>query len=117
MVDEPSKPQSGSCSRLGNASKSFSWVLPRRLGTGVYPSSQIYSSLYFVIRVSHWLITRCVSERCQMPGNRRRAPAVNCWPACKHVTCHSAAFAHHWLKSAHCSNSISPPQQCYPKKQ
>jgi hypothetical protein len=25
------------------------WVLPRKFGIGVYPSSQMYSSLYFVI--------------------------------------------------------------------
>ena len=31
------------------ASNSLICVLPRRLGTGVYPSSQMYSSLYFAI--------------------------------------------------------------------
>jgi hypothetical protein len=35
-------------------------VLPRRLGIGVYPSSQIYSSLYFVIELSHGLMMRKV---------------------------------------------------------
>src|SRR6478752_2698988 len=48
-VDEPSKPHSGSCSSVGNSANSLICVLPRRLGTGVYPSSQMYSSLYFVI--------------------------------------------------------------------
>src|SRR5262245_40500017 len=49
MVELPSKPHSGSCASVGKLSKSLSWVLPRRLGTGVYPSSQMYSSLYLVI--------------------------------------------------------------------
>src|ERR1700761_4313414 len=49
MVELPSKPHSGSCSSVGNESNSLIWVLPRRFGTGVYPSSQIYSSLYLVI--------------------------------------------------------------------
>src|SRR5687768_18256326 len=53
MVELPSKPHSGSCSRVGNESNSLIWVLPRRFGVGVYPSSQIYSSLYFVIELSH----------------------------------------------------------------
>src|SRR3954469_646459 len=52
-VELPSKPHSGSCSRVGNESNSLIWVLPRRFGVGVYPSSQIYSSLYFVIELSH----------------------------------------------------------------
>jgi hypothetical protein len=34
--------------------------LPRRFGVGVYPSSQIYSSLYLVIEVSHELMMRSV---------------------------------------------------------
>src|SRR6202008_4851503 len=49
MVDEPSKPHSGSCSSVGNEANSLICVLPRRFGVGVYPSSQIYSSLYLVI--------------------------------------------------------------------
>src|SRR5206468_5046090 len=49
MVELPSKPQSGSCSRVGNAPNSLICVLPRRFGVGEYPSSQIYSSLYLVI--------------------------------------------------------------------
>jgi hypothetical protein len=48
-VDEPSKPHSGSCSKVENAANSLIWVLPRKFGVGVYPSSQMYSSLYFVI--------------------------------------------------------------------
>src|SRR5215831_21372038 len=48
-VEEPSKPHSGSCSSVGNDANSLIWVLPRKFGVGVYPSSQIYSSLYFVI--------------------------------------------------------------------
>src|SRR3954469_17445695 len=49
MVELPSKPHSGSCSSVGNTSNSLICVLPRRLGVGEYPSSQIYSSLYLVI--------------------------------------------------------------------
>src|SRR6202142_2813130 len=58
MVELPSKPHSGSCSSVGNESKALICVLPRRLGIGVYPSSQIYSSLYFVIELSHGLMMR-----------------------------------------------------------
>jgi hypothetical protein len=47
------------------------WVFPRRFGVGAYPSSQMYSSLNFVIRVSHELMKRVVSEPC-LPGNQRR---------------------------------------------
>src|SRR5436190_15773082 len=109
MVDEPSKPHSGSCSSVGKASNSLSWVLPRRLGTGVYPSSQIYSSLYFVIRVSHELINRGVSERCYVPGNQRRAPPSTAdllqafhMPICANVAPVGVC--------THCSNSISLQQ-------
>ena len=49
MVELPSKPQSGSWSSVGNEANSLICVLPRKFGTGVYPSSQIYSSLYLVI--------------------------------------------------------------------
>src|ERR1700677_2923218 len=52
LVELPSKPHSGSCSSVGNASNSLICVLPRKFGVGVYPSSQIYSSLYFVIELS-----------------------------------------------------------------
>src|SRR3954466_6256639 len=48
-VELPSKPHSGSCASVGNESNSLICVLPRRLGTGVYPSSQIYSSLYLAL--------------------------------------------------------------------
>src|SRR5712671_1811998 len=59
-VELPSKPHSGSCSSVGNESNSLICVLPRRFGVGVYPSSQIYSSLYFVIELSHELMMRKV---------------------------------------------------------
>src|SRR6266705_901211 len=58
MVELPSKPHNGSCSSVGNESNSLICVLPRKLGVGVYPSSQIYSSLYLVIEVSHELMMR-----------------------------------------------------------
>src|ERR1700719_5111211 len=65
MVELPSKPHSGSCSSVGNESNSLIWVLPRRFGVGVYPSSQIYSSLYFVIELSHELMMQTVeNEAC-----------------------------------------------------
>src|SRR5438309_4334503 len=63
MVELPSKPHSGSCSSVGNESKSLSCVLPRKFGVGVYPSSQIYSSLYLVIEVSHELMMRKSGNR------------------------------------------------------
>src|SRR6266851_9894012 len=80
MVELPSKPHSGSCSSVGNASNSLIYVLPRKFGVGVYPSSQIYSSLYFVIELSHELMMRKVgteaSNRSQLvttrlPGHHR----------------------------------------------
>src|SRR5580704_17389405 len=49
MVELPSKPQRGRSASVGGLSKDFSWVLPRSSGTGFLPSSQIYSSLYFVM--------------------------------------------------------------------
>src|SRR5471030_2539546 len=52
MVELPSKPHNGSCSRVGNLSNSLICVLPRKFGVGVYPSSQIYSSLNLVIELS-----------------------------------------------------------------
>src|SRR5215210_796686 len=58
MVELPSKPHSGSCSRVGNTSNSLICVLPRKFGVGVYPSSQIYSSLNLVIEFSHELMMR-----------------------------------------------------------
>ena len=60
MVELPSKPHRGRCSSEGKLSNSLIWVFPRRFGTGVYPSSQMYSSLYFVMRVSRELMTRGV---------------------------------------------------------
>src|SRR5213592_2027773 len=62
MVELPSKPHSGSCSSVGNESNALIWVLPRKFGVGVYPSSQIYSSLYFVIEVSHELMMQLSTE-------------------------------------------------------
>ena len=35
--------------RAGGFSKDLSWVLPRSSGIGFLPSSQMYSSLYFVM--------------------------------------------------------------------
>jgi hypothetical protein len=49
MVELPSKPQLGRAARVGGCSNSLSRVLPRRPGTGRLPSSQMYSSLYFVM--------------------------------------------------------------------
>src|SRR5580704_8518191 len=52
LVELPSKPHIGSSASVGKVSNSLTWVLPRRFATGVYPSSQIYSNLYFAIWVS-----------------------------------------------------------------
>ena len=52
-------------------SNSLICVLPRRFGVGVYPSSQIYSSLYFVIELSHELMMRKVGEPMQLVGHHR----------------------------------------------
>src|SRR6266853_7058883 len=80
MVELPSKPHSGSCSSVGNESNSLILVLPRKFGVGVYPSSQIYSSLYFVIELSHELMMRKVGTEAsnrsllvttRLPGHHR----------------------------------------------
>src|SRR5579862_3213353 len=49
MVELPSKPQRGRSDRAGGFSNCLSRVFPRSSGTGCFPSSQMYSSLYFVI--------------------------------------------------------------------
>ena len=49
-------PTAGAVRASGKLSNSLICVLPRRFGVGVYPSSQIYSSLYFVIEISHELM-------------------------------------------------------------
>ena len=54
-------PQRQAVRRVGSVSEFLLiWVLPRRFGTGVYPSSQMYSSLYFVMRFSLELTMRRV---------------------------------------------------------
>src|SRR5580698_6710452 len=49
MVELPSKPHLGRSASVGGFSNCLRRVLPRSSGTGCFPSSQIYSSLYFVI--------------------------------------------------------------------
>src|SRR5580704_9128730 len=49
MVELPSKPHLGISASEGGFSNCLTSVLPRSSGTGSLPSSQIYSSLYFVI--------------------------------------------------------------------
>src|SRR6185369_169709 len=49
MVELPSNPQLGRSARVGGCSNCLSRVLPRSSGTGCLPSSQMYSSLYFVV--------------------------------------------------------------------
>src|SRR6267143_5772527 len=90
MVELPSKPHSGSCSSVGNESNSLIFVLPRRFGVGVYPSSQIYSSLYLVIEVSHELMMRKRGNRgllvtTSVPGHHR--PGLT-----KQLKCQNAAL-------------------------
>src|SRR5438128_11432591 len=86
-VELPSKPHSGSCSSVGNESNSLICVLPRRFGVGVYPSSQIYSSLYLVIEVSHELMMRNRSGlvTTSVPGHHRPS-------ATKQLKCQNAAL-------------------------
>src|SRR6187200_3098163 len=88
-VELPSKPHSGSCSRVGNELNSLIWVLPRRFGVGVYPSSQIYSSLYLVIEVSLALMMRKRGNRglvtTSVPGHHR--PGLT-----KQLKCQNAAL-------------------------
>src|ERR1700681_3748008 len=52
MVELPSNPQLGISARVGGWSNAFSRLFPRSSGTGFLPSSQMYSSLYFVISIS-----------------------------------------------------------------
>src|ERR1700687_4546149 len=90
MVELPSKPHSGSCSSAGNESYSLICVLPRRFGVGVYPSSQIYSSLYLVIEFSHELMMRKAGNRSlvvttSVPGHHR--PTLT-----KQLKCQTAAI-------------------------
>src|SRR3984957_365263 len=49
IVELPSKPQLGRSAKVGAWSNTLIAVLPRSSGTGRLPSSQMYSSLYFVI--------------------------------------------------------------------
>src|ERR1700692_1404225 len=89
-VELPSKPHSGSCSSVGNESNSLICVLPRKFGVGVYPSSQIYSSLYFVIELSHELMMRKVGNRSllvttNVPGHHR--PLITKQLKCQSLHC------------------------------
>jgi hypothetical protein len=81
MVELPSKPHSGSCSSVGNASNSLICVFPRRFGIGVYPSSQIYSSLYFVIELSHKLMMRKWEPKPNGTHACTRPPSANPYQA------------------------------------
>src|SRR6266852_7617830 len=93
-VELPSKPHSGSCSNVGNESNSLICVLPRRFGIGVYPSSQIYSSLNFVIELSHELMMRKVGNQkaflvtTSVPGHHR--PLLSKQLKCQSLHCGSA---------------------------
>src|SRR6476620_7526347 len=83
-VELPSKPHSGSCSRAGNESNSLIWVLPRRFGVGVYPSSQIYSSLYLVIELSHVDDAKGAETETPVgPHTRTRPPSATPYQAIK----------------------------------
>src|SRR4051812_31959853 len=73
MVELPSKPHSGSCSSVGKELNSLICVLPRRFGVGVYPSSQIYSSLYLVIEPLLSLMLLNVENR-SLLGHHTRVP-------------------------------------------
>src|SRR3990170_657239 len=84
MVEEPSKPHSGSWSSVGNSAYSLICVFPRRLGTGVYPSSQMYSSLYFVI-----LASRCFDHRTLDGAGVPATLQPTCRIIKKQFVCHS----------------------------
>src|SRR6195256_3294589 len=77
MVELPSKPHSGSCSSVGNESNSLIWVLPRRFGVGVYPSSQIYSSLYLVIEPLIVDDAKRWQPKLRSPHERTRPPSAD----------------------------------------
>src|SRR5271169_5625427 len=65
MVELPSNPQLGMSASVGGCSNDLSRLLPRRPGTGFFPSSQMYSSLYLVITYMKNALgqTSCLSER------------------------------------------------------
>src|SRR5476651_2242688 len=87
MVELPSKPLSGSCSSVGKESNSLICVLPRKFGVGVYPSSQIYSSLYFVIELSLELMMRKMgTESLPIPTD---VPGLHRPILTKHLMCQS----------------------------
>src|SRR5690348_10865454 len=100
MVELPSKPHSGSSPSEGNVSNSFICVLPRRLGVGVYPSSQMYSSLYFVIASPLKLLTKDVLGS---PGRLRRLAANS--RGFKHQPCQET-------RGRNSTDSLAPPRQC-----
>src|ERR1700732_4872693 len=82
MVELPSKPHNGSCSSVGKEANSLICVLPRRFGVGVYPASQISSSLYFVIELSHGLKMHKMDQTPLAHHKRTRPPS-----ACAHLAC------------------------------
>src|SRR5271168_717308 len=84
MVELPSKPHRGSCSNVGKLSYSLIWVLPRKLGEGVYPSSHMYSSLYFVIAVLGLMMRRF--GKLTRLGCKTALGDLTC-QRCKHLLC------------------------------
>src|SRR6266700_3622759 len=96
MVDEPSKPHSGSCSSVGNEANSLICVLPRRFGVGVYPSSQIYSSLYLVIEpllsLMLWNAETEAFGGLKPPGPAHVYPAHVRPPLTKQLKCQSLPY-------------------------
>src|SRR5580658_10192698 len=62
MVELPSNPHKGRSARVGDLSNSLILVLPRSSGMGFFPSSQMYSSLYFDM-----VLLSC-QELCDSPG-------------------------------------------------
>src|SRR5664280_1147483 len=74
MVELPSKPQLGRSARLGGCSNSLSRLLPRRPGTGCLPSSQMYSSLYFVISYveDQWVLVQVIQTPVAAPNSLRQ---------------------------------------------
>src|SRR3954462_11499597 len=97
-VELPSKPHHGNSSSLGKLLNSLICVLPRRFATGSYPSSQIYSSLYFamvacvvvVCDLRAVILQRCYGpppRDCFLEGTGRRLHLARV--GLKHAGCHA----------------------------
>ena len=124
-VELPSKPHSGSCSRVGNELNSLIWVWPPRFGVGDYPSSQIYSSLYFVIELSHvgdakGAGTETLLVATHVPGRRRPllTKQLKCQPLHRGVVAKTGKSSAAGLKAEifGCDKAARLPSPAKPRK-